>query len=268
MTEWALENERVKKERAATLAFDDDYEDEDEDVAETEKPRQNKARMSQESDSDDEDDDSGGWDAAPDEDVSEESTQTSDKPKKKKSDTTWMQNLRRKASGEVEPVLNNAALICENDPRIAKSLGYNEFTHDPVALRPVKSKAFNLPSRPMRGDEKTRGRRWEEADDASVKYICSGNSERGGYECDFSGDKIQDAVLIAGRNNPIHPVKYDIEACHMRWQNEGSTTGHIEQLFQTFFGRGADQCPRSRMGYYVQFLVPASCWSRAGQYLS
>lgn len=51
------------------------------------------------------------------------------------------------------------------------------------------------------------------------------------YETDFGKDKIQDAVLAAGKQNTIHPVKDFIEDCHAEWVRRGSPRGNLERLW-------------------------------------
>jgi predicted P-loop ATPase len=160
-----------------------------------------------------------------------------DKPaKKKKHDMTWAKDFRRKANGALEPVLNNIALICQHDPRLIDVIGYNEFTHDPVAYKQIRDKKIHLPSNPVVGRDKKYGRRWEDADDTSIKLIASANEGRRGWETDFSAQSIQEAVLAAGTKNPTHPVKNDIEECFARWKADGAPTGLLDRVPHEFLG--------------------------------
>ncbi|MEM1149953.1 MAG: VapE domain-containing protein [Pseudomonadota bacterium] len=156
--------------------------------------------------------------------------------RKKKPDSSWMANFRRKATGDLEPVLNNAQLILMNDPRFKDSIGYNEFTHDPVCFKPIRSKAIPTPSRAVPRRERKTGRRWEDGDDYAISAICSGNAERKGYEVDFADNTIQKAVLIAGRANPVNPVKDDIEECYRRWKEASSPTGLLDTFGIKYLG--------------------------------
>ncbi|AWY09519.1 virulence-associated protein [Ruegeria phage vB_RpoS-V16] len=226
---------------------EDDQDDEDEDQGEDDDPSIDDLLGGGGDDADDDpsiDDLLGGGDDADEDDPFDGLLGDADedeKPKKKKKDKAddkmaWMSDFRRKANGELEPVLNNIALICSNDPRIAKSVAYNEFTHDPYCVKPIRSKKIAMPSRELVGGEKKKGRRWEDADDAAVKLIASANAARNGYETDFSSQSIQEAVLIAGRMNPIHPVKDDIQACYERWLKEGAPTGKLDRIAIDYFG--------------------------------
>ena len=184
--------------------------------------------------SDDDEDEDESDDIADGFDDDDDDDQPEEKPKKKKVDMSWTADFRKKANDDLEPVLNNLALICENDLRLKDSIGYNEFTMDPVCLKQIKAKKIKLPSPALNIREKKTGRKWTDADDASIKLLASGNAGRNGYECDFSSQAVQEAVLIAGRANTIHPVKDYIEECHRRWLKAGSPTGRIDRLAQEY----------------------------------
>jgi len=147
-----------------------------------------------------------------------------------------MLNLRKKANGDLEPVLSNAVLICQNDPRIAGSVALNQFTLDPVCMKRIKSTKIKLPSRALLPHEQKTGHIWEEAEDISIAIIASANKERGGYGSDLADHLIQKAVVAAGALNPFHPVKDFIEDCWEQWKAAGSPTGHMETLPQSYLG--------------------------------
>lgn len=169
-----------------------------------------------------------------DDDEPPEPPKGKDKKEKKKNDMSWTQNFRRKADGSLESVLNNVALICENDSRLRDSIGYDEFTMDPVALKQIRASKLSLPSQPLTAREKKTGRKWTPEDDASISYLCSANEGRLGFETDFGDNHIQKAVLIAGHNNKIHPVRDFLQECHARWVKAGRPTGHIETLSEKY----------------------------------
>ncbi len=164
------------------------------------------------------------------------------KPKKKKADFTWTTEFRKKANGDLEPVLHNITKICENDTRIAPCLGYNEFTLNPVALKPLRSNAMNLPSDEIEGKDKERGfRRWNDADDISVKRLCSAPPESKGWGTEFPSEKIMEAVLIACKQNSFHPIRDRMEAAHLKYVESGrKTKGAIEQIPQKYLGCAND----------------------------
>ncbi|MEP2533504.1 VapE domain-containing protein [Shimia sp.] len=159
-----------------------------------------------------------------------------ERPKKDKPDHTWTANFRRKANGDLEPVLNNATLIVSNDRRAKDSIGYNEFTLDPVCFKPIRAPKIETPSKNVAKRDRKTGRGWEDADDMSIQIILSANAERGGYEVDIARTHIETAVLNQGMNNPIHPVKDFLEACEAKWRSKNAPTGNIERLAIDYLG--------------------------------
>jgi len=215
--------------------FDDDDEDDgDEDEDQTPPAKKDKLPSVEDLLGNDDEDDAESDDLADEFDDDDDGDDEDEddkpvKPEKQKRDLSWMGDFRRKANADLEPVLSNITLICENDSRLAGAIGYNEFTMDPVCLRQIRSKKIKLPSPPLNRREKKTGRKWDDADDASIKLIASANAQRNGYECDCSSQAVQEAVLIAGRANPIHPVKDYIAECHRRWVEAGRPTGRIDR---------------------------------------
>ncbi len=146
--------------------------------------------------------------------------------KKPAPDRKWLARMRRKANGGLAAVLHNITLICENDPKIAPAIGYNELTLDPVAFRPIRAKGFDLPSDPVpRG---RRYRRWNNGDDISIQRLCSAPVEFGGYAFDPPRVAVEAAVIIAGKRKSFHPVRDLILEFHARWVSAGRPTGLID----------------------------------------
>jgi hypothetical protein len=172
----------------------------------------------------------------PDEDdygEDEPPTGGADKKKRKKGekpDMSWTAHFLKKANDKLETALWNATLICRHDPRIAPNIRYNEFTFDPVCVKPIRASKISPPSPPIPRKDRKRGRNWEERDDIAVQMICSANSASGGYETDFSKANIQAAVVSAAMQNPFNPVKDFIEGHHAEWKRRGSPKGLIERV--------------------------------------
>ena len=208
MREWASDLHGVRVELGAQFedAFDD-VEDEDED----------------------EDEDLIGT-RPPDEDL----IGTRSAAGSKKTDKEWLAGLRRKANGDLENVLHNAALICQNDPRIAPCIAYNEFTLDPVALKPIRSKTLSLPSSPV--DSRTGYRTWEPDDDTAIRLIFSAPNSMKGYEFDPAKQSVEEAVLAAGKKHKFHPVKDKIREFHAAWVAARRRAGLIDTLPQRYLG--------------------------------
>ncbi len=215
-------------------------------------------------DFDDEDDDDAGYDAdeeddAPEFDDDEEDDPdladligtskkaSKEKPEKPKSDKKWKAQLRRKASGELLPVLHNAALICEHDPRIGPAIAYNEFTHDPVAVKQIKAKGISSSAQPVPASHGYR--QWQSHDDTAIQLIFSAPANARGWEFDPPQNVVQKAVVHAGLKQAFHPVRDRIKGFHEQWIAAGRPTGLIDTLPQTYCGRPDDAFHResSRM---------------------
>jgi predicted P-loop ATPase len=215
--------------------LDDDVpedEDEDEDEGEDSKTGSDDRFADLEDDDEDEGSDDPG-------DMLDDFPEEDEKPKKEKAEkeTPWQANFRRKANGELDPIaVSNITLICENDKRIKPCLGFNEFTQDPVILKPIRAPKVKLPSPEVDRKDRKHGRRITDADDRSIMLLCSANAERGGYESDFSIEKVQTGVLAAGKQNPVHPVKDFIEGHYETWKKKGSPRGNLERLAIDFLG--------------------------------
>lgn len=238
MREFAENDELVTAEMYAGMAEEWDVaDDEDEDEEDfTPQPESKDTGMSVDDllgpdSATGDDSDDGGWDAADDEPEADET------PKKKKHDTSWMGNLRKKANGEVEPVVSNIILICENDPRIKEKVGFNQFTKEPVAFKRLVSKSLNLPSPVVTKADRKHGRRWEDVDDHSIRALASANAARGGYEVDFTRQNIEEAVISAAMRNSFHPVEDKFLESHAAYVASGrKIKGSIEQIPQTYLG--------------------------------
>lgn len=167
--------------------------------------------------------------------IGEPSAKKKDKPEKKKdkaekSNDGWQANFLRKANGDLTPALNNITLICQNDRRIAPSVRFNDFTKDPVCMKPIRAPKMQLPSPTVSPKDRKHGRRWDEKDDIAISLIASGNEARGGYETEFSKQNVQAAVMAAAVLNPIHPVKDFLEEHHAEWKRRGSHRGIAERV--------------------------------------
>lgn len=174
-------------------------------------------------------------------------------PDKKKADG-WQAGLRRKANGEIDSVAHNIRVICENDPRIARSVAFNEFTQDPVARKRVTSKSLGIRTDPI--EDKRKGwRRWTDADDIAIQHICSAPRPQG-YEVDFTREKVSGAVFMAGKSRSFHPIRDMLERCHKKYVEGGrATRGLIEQIPQRWLGCPDDEFHRESSRTLMLALV-------------
>jgi hypothetical protein len=215
MLEMVQKNATVKVEMAAGLKFDDEDDSAEDDSV------------------DEASGDAGGLDF--DDDIADLVGEVPQVERRKdKPNRDWAASLRLKASGELEPVVFNATLICSNDVRIAPCVGYNELTLDPVAFKPLRMKKMALPSAPV--DPRRTYRAWQQTDDLSVQLIFSSPQSLGGYQFDPSLASVQSAVVAAGKQNSFHPVRDMIQAHHAAWKRAGAPTGLIDRLPQTYLG--------------------------------
>ncbi|MDF0603431.1 VapE family protein [Psychromarinibacter sp. C21-152] len=189
-------------------------------------------------DEDDEpEEDDGGVGADDFDDLDDEDEDAEPKKGAKEDREAWKQKLHLKANGDVEPSADNAAIICENDARIAPCIAYNEFTREPVCLKPIRSKGTHLASPPVEKRDREYGRRWQDADDISIERLCSVPQERHGYGVDFPRSKIESAVLTAGGKQKFHPVKDLFKEYREAYVAAGRPTkGAIWRLPQDYLG--------------------------------
>lgn len=182
-----------------------------------------------------------------------------DEPKKKKdkADMSWTAGFRLKGKETVDSVAHNIRLICENDPRIAPAIAFNEFTQDPVAVKRINAKKMGVATSALEGTDKKRGyRRWEDGDDIAIQAICSAPTKVGGYEVEFGRDKIMSGVYLAGQKNSFHPVRDMMEECHRKYVGSGrETKGLIEQIPQRWLGCPDDVFHRQSSKYLMLALV-------------
>jgi putative DNA primase/helicase len=159
------------------------------------------------------------------------------KPEKPKSDKKWLAKLRRKANGDVEPqAAYNIDLICKNHPVLAARNGYNEFTMDPICLKPIRSKKIALPQPLVVRKEHNGGTKWAEENDHAIKLLCSSPLTDGGFEADFSRDNIQIGVISAALQNKVHPVRDMLQDWHRQWIAAGSPRGELDSLAIDYLG--------------------------------
>lgn len=204
MTEWALKDERVKKERATALAFDDDEFDdlEDEDATDIDDLL---------GIDDEEEDENSDFDDLPDED--DEDDEAAEKPKKKAKDkkpkgddddSPWQERLVLDKADQVEKSRFNAGLIISNDRRIAPTIAYNELAGAPYVRSILRfSKVPECVQAPVK--DKIVGRPWTDADTAALNIALSAPTRDKGYGRDFATQDLETAMILAAQKNSFNP---------------------------------------------------------------
>ena len=96
---------------------------------------------------------------------------------------------------EVKDTEKNFLLIFNHDPLIKGLIGYNEFTHQDVLLKPTKWKTNGV------------GTDWTDSDDAHLRcYIRTHYTEL------KSLDSMRDNITVFSRKNSFHPIKKYLES--------------------------------------------------------
>ena len=114
-----------------------------------------------------------------------------DETPSKNVDLKWAEELEyNHKTGEMDPTIQNALLIMQNDPLLAGKVALNEMSGRPTLRGPV----------PWRTDAKD-GDLWEDADEASLRWYMEKYWK-------FKGkDKINDALQMILKENRFHPVR-------------------------------------------------------------
>ena len=132
----------------------------------------------------------------------------------------WTKKLRLTEKGAIASTIENVVIILNGDPGLVDRIGFNEMSHNIVALG-------SLPWRTGSGE-----RQWSDADDADLRYYL----ERVyGLSCK---DKIFDAVNVVAMAHKFHPVRDYLDRC--QWDG----VQRLETLLVDYLG--AEDTPYTR----------------------
>lgn len=112
----------------------------------------------------------------------------------------WTKKLRLTEKGAIASTIENVVVILNGDPALVDRIGFNEMSHNIVALG-------SLPWRKGQGE-----RQWSDADDADLRYYLERIYGLSGK------DKIFDAVNVVAMAHKFHPVRDYLDACE--WDGE------------------------------------------------
>jgi len=129
-----------------------------------------------------------------------------------KNNEDWAKNLEYKTDGTLKATIDNIRLIMENDPKLSKTIGYNQFASRIELLR-------DLPWRSMDGNSY-----WLDSDDAALRHYL----ERF-YGISHTG-KTMDALSVIVEQNKFNPVKEYLNG--LTWDG----TKRLDTLFIDYFG--------------------------------
>ena len=132
----------------------------------------------------------------------------------------WTKKLRLTEKGAIASTIENVVIILNGDPGLVDKIGFNEMSHNIVALG-------SLPWRKGKGE-----RQWSDADDADLRYYLERVYGLSGK------DKIFDAVNVVAMAHKFHPVRDYLDACE--WDEEP----RLETLLIDYLG--AEDSPYTR----------------------
>ena len=107
----------------------------------------------------------------------------------------WRVRLRFTEKGAIASTIENVVVILNGDPELVGRIGFNEMSHNTVALG-------SLPWRQSKGE-----RQWTDADDADLRYYLERVYGLSGK------DKIFDAVNVVAQSHRFHPVRDYLDSC-------------------------------------------------------
>lgn len=145
--------------------------------------------------------------------------------------TEWLKELTYTKQGKVENTVKNLRLIIENEPLLKGKISLDEFS--------IRNKVIgNLPwDKNFKGD-----RDWMDMDDSGLREFLES------YYTNATKNKYDDAILLAFKNNSIHPVKEYFN--NLVWDGEE----RLETLLIDYFGSEDTQ--------YIRFVMKK--WLVAG----
>ena len=133
---------------------------------------------------------------------------------------SWQSKLKVTEKGGIASCIENVVVILNGDPALAGCVGFNEMTHNIVAVR-------SLPWRKVKGESQ-----WTDADDADLRYYLERVYGLSGK------DKIFDGLNVVAMANKFHPVRDYLDGAV--WDG----VPRLERVLVEFLG--ADDTPYTR----------------------
>lgn len=135
-------------------------------------------------------------------------------------DANWQAKLKVTEKGGIASCIENVVVILNGDPSLSGCVGFNEMTHNIVAVR-------SLPWRKVSGESQ-----WTDADDADLRYYLERVYGLSGK------DKIFDGLNVVAMARKFHPVRDYLDAAV--WDG----VPRLERVLVDFLG--ADDTPYTR----------------------
>lgn len=136
------------------------------------------------------------------------------------SEEDWKIKLRFTEKGAIASCIENVVVILNGDPALVGCVGYNEMSHNIVAVR-------SLPWRSVTGESQ-----WTDADDADLRYYLERVYGLSGK------DKIFDGLNVVAMARKFHPVRDFLDSCG--WDGQP----RLETLLVDYLG--AEDTPYTR----------------------
>ena len=150
----------------------------------------------------------------------------------------WQSKLKVTEKGGIASCIENVVVILNGDPALSGCVGFNDMTHNIVAVR-------SLPWRKVSGESQ-----WTDADDADLRYYLERVYGLTGK------DKIFDGLNVVAVARRFHPVRDYLDGCV--W--DGSP--RLERLLVDFLG--ADDTPYTRAVTRKAFVAAVARIYRPG----
>lgn len=150
----------------------------------------------------------------------------------------WKKKLRFTEKGGIASCIENVVVILNGDPALVGCVGYNEMTHNIVALR-------SLPWRSVTGESP-----WSDTDDADLRYYLERVYGLSGK------DKIFDGLNVVAMSRKFHPVRDFLDSCD--WDGQP----RLETLLVDYLG--AEDSPYTRAVTRKAFVAAVARIYRPG----
>ena len=153
-------------------------------------------------------------------------------------DENWQAKLKVTDKGGIASTIENVVIILSGDPALVGRIGYNELSHNIVALG-------SLPWRSVVGESQ-----WSDADDADLRYYLERVYGLSGK------DKIFDGVNVVAMAHKFHPVRDFLDSCD--WDE----VPRLETLLVDYLG--AEDTPYTRAVTKKAFVAAVARIYRPG----
>lgn len=148
----------------------------------------------------------------------EEEREWAEKPPK-----NWVATeLNLTQAGDIRSDTNNIAVICKNDARLFRKIGFNEFTQEVVILDDIRTK--NPHVKPIICKDRVNGDPWVAAYDNKLHALLSAPNGQGktGYGIKAAEGDLFRGLKVAAEANSFHPIKEFLKKCNAEHPDDGT----------------------------------------------